>query len=69
MKSAREAKLRTSWLDPDPEHEEALRLLVTELIHDPAPPSAIVVLPVRDQGLKRSAAAAEDRPKGWRPRA
>jgi ABC-type sugar transport system substrate-binding protein len=31
---------------------------ISELIHNPAPPSAIIVLPVRDQGLTRSARTA-----------
>lgn len=32
QKAAREAKLRTSWLDPDPEYEKACRIFVQRLL-------------------------------------
>jgi ABC-type sugar transport system substrate-binding protein len=38
---------------------------ISELIHSPNPPSAIVVLPVRDQGLTRSARTAVKAGISW----
>jgi (1->4)-alpha-D-glucan 1-alpha-D-glucosylmutase len=35
-KASREAKLRTSWTDPDPEHDAALERLARESLADPA---------------------------------